>query len=145
MTSGSGELIRVGQLELRFLVDDAASRGALCMFEMTVPGGAKVPAPHFHRDVDEAVYGLEGVLTYTVDGVQHRIGAGAHLFSPRGAVHHFANTDAAPARVLTVLTPASIGPAYFREIGALVGRGGPPDPTQVKDIMLRHGLVPATV
>ncbi len=143
MTSGNGEAIRVGQLELRFLVDDAASRGALCMFEMTVPPGAKVPAPHFHREVDEAVYGLEGLLTYTVDGARHRIGPGAHLFAPRGAVHHFVNTDTAPARVLTVLTPASIGPRYFREIGALVNRGGPPDPASVKDIMLRHGLVPA--
>lgn len=144
MTSANGELIHIGQLELRFLVDGSASRGALCMFEMTVPGGAKVPAPHFHRDVDEAVYGLEGVLTYTVNGVQHRIGPGAHVFSPRGVVHHFANTEAATARVLNVLTPASIGPAYFREIGALINRGGPPDPAQVKDIMLRHGLVPAT-
>ena len=81
-----------------------------------MPPGTRVPLAHFHQVVDEAVYGLEGIMTYTVNGERREIGPGAHCFVARGAVHHFTNVHAETARVLTVLSPASIGPAYFREI-----------------------------
>jgi hypothetical protein len=45
--------------------------------------------------------------------------------------------------VLSVLTPGSIGTAYFEEMADVVNAGGPPDLAKVKDVMLRHGLVPA--
>jgi len=64
----SGELIKVGQLEIRYLVD-GAERGGLGVFEMTVPAGAIVPQPHSHTDNEECVYALEGTLRYSVDGV----------------------------------------------------------------------------
>jgi quercetin dioxygenase-like cupin family protein len=137
------ELIKVGQLELRFFFDGAATGNALTMFEMTVPPGARVPGSHFHVEVDEAVYGLEGVLTYTVDGVRHRIGPGDRIFAPRGKVHHFVNDGAVPAKVLSVLTPGSIGPDYFRDIAAVVNAGGPPDPAKIAAVMAKHGLVAA--
>jgi hypothetical protein len=35
-----------------------------------------------------------------------------------------------------------LGPGYFREVAALVA-GGAPDPAKMKEVMLRHGLVPA--
>ena len=38
------------------------------MFEFTVPAGAKVPVPHSHRHYDETIYGVAGVVTFTVDG-----------------------------------------------------------------------------
>ncbi len=43
----------------------------------------------------------------------------------------------------TMLTPALIGPAYFREIAALLAAGGPPDPAKVAEVMAGHGLVAA--
>jgi hypothetical protein len=45
----SGELIKVGQLEIRYLVD-GAEKGGLGVFEMTVPAGAIVPPPHSHTE-----------------------------------------------------------------------------------------------
>ena len=135
--------LKIGALELKFLIDDKASNGAATMFEMTVPEQARVPAPHHHRDVDEIVYGLFGTLTMTVDGVAHEIKAGDSVFVPRGAVHQFQNLHSGHARVLSMLTPGSIGKAYFEELAGVVNAGGPPDLGKVKDIMLRHGLVPA--
>ena len=137
------ETVRIGALTLRFLVDERSSGGKAVMFEMTVPEGARVPAPHYHREVDEVVYGLSGTLTMTVDGTPHEVVQGTAVFVPRGVVHHFQNQSAGDARVLSVLTPASIGRAYFEELAAVVNAGGPPDLTRVKDIMQRHGLVPA--
>ncbi len=142
MNSLPEEVIRIGQLELRFFVDGTRTVGGLDMFEMTVPESARVPLAHYHREVDEIVYGLEGVLTYTVAGDRRELGPSDRCFIPRGTVHHFANLHRGNARALVALTPASIGPKYFREIGELINRGGPPDPAEVKGIMLRHGLVP---
>jgi uncharacterized cupin superfamily protein len=102
-----------------------------------------VPAPHHHRDVDEIVYGLSGTLTMTVDGTRHELKAGDSIFVARGAVHQFQNLHSGHARVLSMLTPGSIGRTYFEELAAVVNAGGPPDLGKVKDTMLRHGLVPA--
>jgi quercetin dioxygenase-like cupin family protein len=143
MQQREAELIKVGQLELRFLFTEAETGGALTLFEMTVPPGARVPGSHFHVEVDEAVYGLEGVLTYTIEGQKNQIGPGDRVFAPRGKVHHFVNDGAVPAKVLSVLTPGSIGPAYFRDIAAVVSAGGPPDPAKIAAVMARHGLVAA--
>ena len=47
------------------------------------------------------------------------------------------------AKALAVVTPALIGPEYFREMAAIVNAGGPPDLAKIKAVMTRHGLVPA--
>lgn len=137
------DTVRIGQLELRFIIDETQGSGDLVVFEFRVPPEARVPAPHFHRDVDEVVYGLEGTLTSTVDGQKHEIGPGDSLFIPRGSVHHHANLHGGLARALTVLTPGSIGRRYFEDIAAEVNVPGKPDLGRIKEVMLRHGLVPA--
>ena len=142
MEPGSGNLVRIGSLELRFLVDETQGSGNLVMFEMTVPPAARVPAPHYHEQVDEVVYGLAGTLTMRVDGQTHEITSGGSLLVPRGSVHGFENLHREPARTLAVLTPGSIGRRYFEEVAAAVNVPGKPDLAQVKEIMLRHGLVP---
>lgn len=62
----SGEAIKLGKLEVRYLVDGAAT-GGLGVFELTVPPGAIVPPPHSHTDNEECIYTLEGALRYSVD------------------------------------------------------------------------------
>jgi len=137
------EPIRVGQIEIRFLVDAADSGGALAMFEFSVQAGARVPMPHSHAHYDETVYGLDGVITFNVDGKPVRVGAGESCFIPRGAVHGFNNLEQTEAKGLAVVTPARIGPEFFIEAAALVNAGGPVDPEKIKAVMLKHGLVPA--
>ena len=80
------EIIRAGQIEVRFLLESKDSNGQLAMFEFTVPAGARVPAPHSHTHYDETIYGLEGVLTFTVNGPPRDIAAGDSCFFPRRAV-----------------------------------------------------------
>ena len=137
------EIIKLGQIEIRFLLDADDTGGQLSMFEFLVPPGARVPAAHYHEHVDEAIYGLEGVLTFTVDGRATPIGPGDRCFVPRGAVHQFTNAGAEPTRTLAVLTPALIGPAFFRDMAALLAAGGPPDAGRMAEVMRRHGLIVA--
>lgn len=137
------EIIRVGQIEIRFLLESKDTDGRTATFEFTVPAGAKVPMPHSHEHYDETIYGLGGVMTFTVNGQPKEIAAGETLFIPRGAVHGFDNLKPASAKALAVVTPALIGPEFFQEMAAIVNAGGPPDVEKVKTVMAKHGLVPS--
>ena len=136
------ELIRLGALELRFLQTGETTGGSLDLFEMTLRPGARMPVPHYHESWDETVYGLEGTSLWRVDGREIEVGPGQTLFIGRGIVHGFDNPGQAVGRCLCMLTPGVLGPIYFREIAELLA-GGPPDPARMKEVMLRHGLVPA--
>jgi len=137
------EIITVGQIQLSFLLDGEDTNNESVMFEMVIPYGAKVPMPHYHIDVDEIVYSLEGITTTTINGESTDLNPGDHIFVPRGAVHHHENINHGDARSLCVLTPASIGPAYFRELVTILTKGAPPDPNEMKAIMAKHGLIAA--
>lgn len=137
------EIITLGQLEIHFLLDGDDTENRMVMFEMIIQPGAKVPVPHYHVEVDEALYGLEGNLSSIVNGQHLTTGPGEKLFIPRGQVHYHENLSDNPTKTLCILTPASIGPAYFREIKAQMKPGTPPDPAIMSEIMQRHGLVPA--
>ena len=130
--------VRIGELALRFLVTHPGATA----FECVIPSKARVPAPHYHRDVDETLYGLSGALSVIVDGTAHLLQPGDAFFIPRGAVHHHENKHAEDARFLAVLTPGTIGRAYFEEIAQIINAPGRPDLAQVKAVMLRHGLQP---
>lgn len=136
------ESIRLGGIEIRFRQDKVGTAGSLDLFELTVQGGAKVPAPHYHTSRDETVYSLDGEMVWTLKGREATQRAGDCLFIPRGAVDHFVNRGTAPARALCILTPGVLGPEYLRELAALMSAGGPPDPARIAAIMQAHGLVP---
>jgi quercetin dioxygenase-like cupin family protein len=100
---------------------------------------------HSHNHYEETIYGVSGVLTWTVDGRQIDVGPGHTLCIPRGAVHRFDNNGISDVKVLCVVTPAAIGPQYFREAAEVLSAaaGGPADRTKMAEIMKRHGLTPA--
>jgi quercetin dioxygenase-like cupin family protein len=137
------ETIRLGGLELRFLRSGEDTAGSLDLFEMTVQPKARMPVPHYHGNSDETVYGLAGTTTWRVDGQDIALAPGETVLIRRGVVHGFRNDGQEAATCLCVLTPVVLGPGYSRELaGLLGGAGGPPDPARVKEVMLRHGLVP---
>jgi quercetin dioxygenase-like cupin family protein len=136
------EIIRVGKIEIKFLLEAADTNGSVAMFEFTVPVGVKMPQPHLHKDYDETIYGVEGVATFTVEGKAVDIGPGESCFVPRGAVHGFNNLQQTDAKALAIITPALLGPDFFQETAAIVNAGGPPDLEKLKAVMLKHGLVP---
>ena len=120
------ETIHIGQVSVHFLLEAADTNDSVAMFEFLVPVGAKVPVPHYHKDYDETIYGLNGVITFTVEGKAVDIAPGESCFIPRGAVHGFNNLKQVDAKALAVVTPALIGSGFFREMAAIVNAGGPP-------------------
>ena len=76
---------------------------------------------HSHDHYEETIYGIDGVLTWTVDGQadRGRAGTGALHSARRG--HRFDNFGTQEAKVLCVITPARSGHSLPR--GARGGAG----------------------
>ncbi len=145
MPTSTSEEIRIGQVAIRFLLEGEASGGSVAVFEFDVPAGARVPAAHSHDGYEETIYGLEGVLTWTLDGRRTDVGPGEVLCITRGVVHRFDNDHADDAKMLAIVSPGILGPDYFRECAAVLEAavGGPPDLAALAEVMRRHGLTPA--
>jgi quercetin dioxygenase-like cupin family protein len=142
----SDETIRIGPLTVRFLLTGDNSTGSIAAFELMVPGAQRLPVPaHSHDHYEETIYGIDGVLTWTVDGKQIDVGPGQALCIPRGAIHRFDNNGSQDVKALCVITPAAIGPQYFRESAEVINAAasGPPNRSKLAEIMIRHGLTPA--
>jgi quercetin dioxygenase-like cupin family protein len=131
----SEENIKVGVVDIRFLLTGGDSNGSVSVFEFRVPSGQKLAAPAHKNDAyEEVVYGIEGVLTWTVDGTAIEVGPGQALCIPRGAVHRFDNLGGEDVKQLAVIEAAEV-------IGAAAG--GPPDRVKMTDVFRRHGMTVA--
>jgi len=142
----SDETISLGPISVRFLITGDDSGGSVAVFEAYVPSGQRLMAPaHSHDHYEETIYGVSGVLTWTVDGKTIDVGPGQALCIPRGAIHKFDNNGSQDVKALCAITPAALGPQFFREAGEVINAaaGGPPDQAKMIEIMLRHGLTHA--
>ncbi len=133
-------VVKIGQLEIRYLMDGTLTGAGSGMFELTVGPGARVPPAHSHRDNEEIVYVLDGTLRYRVDDEVRDLKPGERMYTPRGSVHAFSNPHDRPARALIILTP-DIGAQYFRDIAEVAGAPGGPNPAKMAEVMSRYGLV----
>jgi len=146
MAASTHEQIRVGDVAIRFLLEGKQTAGSVAVFEFDVPAGAQVAAAHSHDGYEETIYGLAGVLTWTIESTPIDVAPGEALCIPRGAVHRFDNLGEDDARALAIVTPGILGPGYFRDAAAILdaAAGGPPDFAAIGAVMLRHGLTPAS-
>ena len=143
--NASEETIRIGPLEIRFLLSGDDSSGSASVFEILVPVGQKLAAPAHKNDAyEEILYGIEGVLTWTVDGTPIEVGPGQALCIPCGAVHRFDNLGNEDVKQLAIISPAIMGPAYFREAAEVIDAAGGGSPDRAKmDVFRRHGMTVA--
>jgi quercetin dioxygenase-like cupin family protein len=143
--NASEETIGLGPLAIRFLLTGEDTSGSASIFEVMVPAGQKIPAPaHKNNAYEEVLYGIEGVVTWTIDGKPCEVGPGQAVCIPRGAVHRFDNFGKQDAKQLVIITPAVMGPTYFHEtrevLKAAAEAGAPPDPARMVDIFRRNGM-----
>ena len=142
----SEETIKIGSLGIRFLLTGDDSNSNMSVFEVLVPAGQKLAAPAHKNDAyEETLYGIEGVLTWTVDGKPIEVGPGQALCIPRGAVHRFDNLGNEDVKQLAIISPAIMGPAYFREAAEVINAAGgdPPDRAKMMEVFRRHGMTVA--
>jgi quercetin dioxygenase-like cupin family protein len=139
----SEETISIGRLGVRFLLTGKDTNGSMSVFEIMIPAGQKlVPPAHKNDAYEETLYGIQGVLTWTIDGKPIEVGPGQAVCIPRGAVHRFDNFGTEDAKQLVVITPAIMTPAYFRDAREVLeaAAGGPPDVAKMVEVFRRHGM-----
>jgi quercetin dioxygenase-like cupin family protein len=136
--------IHVGSISVTFLKSRHETQGSLDLFELTIPSHARLNIPHLHRDFDETIIGMNGIVTWTVQGEQVKVGPGQQLHIPRGTAHSYANLHNSTARMMCILTPGLVGPEYFRELAAVLSAEGPPDIAGLSHVMMRYGVIPAS-
>ncbi|MBV9335843.1 MAG: cupin domain-containing protein [Solirubrobacterales bacterium] len=89
--------------------------GQIGIVEGVLPPGGGFQVPHWHEDLDEVFYVLEGEIEFLLDGQWRRAVAGSTVFVPAGMVHAFRNATDQPARQLVV------GPVEVAELIAELG------------------------
>ena len=103
------QTVLLNGMEVRFCLNEKDTNGVLTMFECIIHAGAKMPVPHYHKDFDETIYGVEGNVSYVVDGKLVEIGPGDSCFIPRGIVHGFSNKTDRTIKFLAVINPGIFG------------------------------------
>lgn len=112
---------------------------SMIVFEDDLEQG-KVTPMHFHAEVDEALYVIEGEIVLRGDDEDERVlGAGGFAFAPRGCVHAFAVTSPR-ARLLCIQTPGS-GQGFYRDASqpAADSGTGPVDFDRLREIAVETG------
>ena len=111
---------------------------SMLVFEDELARG-KVTPMHFHADVDEALYIIEGEIVLNVEGQERVVGSGGFTFVPRGCAHAFAVTSE-HARLLCIQTPGS-GQAFYRNASqpATTSGIGPVDFVRLREVAVETG------
>jgi uncharacterized cupin superfamily protein len=78
------------------------------LIESELPPGGGFGIPHWHEDLYEVFYVLEGEIEYLLGAQWRRAPAGTTVFIPAGAVHAFRNASGRPARHLVGGPPQAI-------------------------------------
>ncbi len=115
--------------------------GDFSLMERTLPPGGRRPPPHRHTNCSEAYFGLDGVVSVTVDGEELSVGPEGFVLVPRGTAHTFGNSSERHARLLVIHAPAM--DRYFEALHDLWNRGDPPSPDEERALMARFGMEPA--
>lgn len=138
------EPIHLGPITVHFSVEAEDSDGSVTISRCDVSAGSGVPFAHSHDAFEETIYGIEGTVTFAIDGEAVDIGPGEAVCIRRGQVHSFV-ADEEDASFLAIATPGVFGRAYFQDIAGVfaAAAGGPPDPDAIHRVMLHHGLTPA--
>lgn len=98
------------------------------------------PAPHWHEEMIEGIYVLEGEVDFEIDGEGRRAGPGEFVLVPPRRVHTFTVGSNEPARFLIMVSPGGFE-AYFEELQELRADGDewpPSDMAPVLEVMERH-------
>jgi mannose-6-phosphate isomerase-like protein (cupin superfamily) len=99
LAAGEGERISFRGVEIVFK-SPIGSSGGWTALDYTLPAGQFGAPLHYHRELTESFYVLDGELWMSVDGKSLNAGPGSFVLVPPGTPHSFANRSNAPARFL---------------------------------------------
>ncbi|MBD2705359.1 cupin domain-containing protein [Spirosoma sp. BT702] len=96
------------------------------------------PPVHVHQKFDEFFCVLEGEFLFQVGDEQTRLKPGDTMFVPRKVNHGFDCVSSQPGKLLVTIQPASNMEEFFRQIGQVFAKPGPPDLEAIQKIYQSH-------
>jgi quercetin dioxygenase-like cupin family protein len=138
---GEGQAIPLGDAGVVTLkAVGAETNGTMAVYEFATPPATAGPPLHLHRNWDEAFYVLEGEMTFLIDGETSTAPAGSFIYIPQGILHTFWNASAAPAKQLTIFTPAGIE-HYFAAVTRVMAAGAEETLAAAIALMEQHDMI----
>jgi mannose-6-phosphate isomerase-like protein (cupin superfamily) len=125
-----GETLQLGLTRPTIKVSAAVGSVRLGVIDSWLPPGGGFPFPHWHEDLEEAFYVLEGEIDYLTGTTWITAGPGSTIFVPATVTHAFRNTSGKPARHLAIGAPAEMV-ELVRDLGAV-------SPGQFEAVHERH-------
>lgn len=89
-----------GGLDIRVWVRSSQTNNQFSCVEFAAAPKKMGPAPHYHKELDELMYVLDGAATVMVADKIYEIPTGGWHLRPRGIVHTFFNNSEKPLRAL---------------------------------------------
>lgn len=89
-----------GGLDIKVLIKNSQTNGQFSCVEFAVAPKKMGPAPHYHKELDELMYVLEGTGSVLVEDTLYEIPAGGWHLRPRGIEHTFFNGTDKPFRAI---------------------------------------------
>ncbi|WP_419757226.1 cupin domain-containing protein [Acidisoma sp.] len=124
------------------LVPTEATAGAFSLLRIANPADCWTPR-HLHRNEDETVFVLSGLLRVEMEERAMDVGPGQAIVLSRGRPHRLGNPGAEEARFLVLCTPGGFD-AFVRTAGRPMPDGGPAmDETDIARLIQaapRHGI-----
>lgn len=141
--SGHGPFARGGNGKVTtFKVTGAATGGRFGLFEHYMPAGSGGASPHYHKEMIESFYVLEGEVHFTIEDEVKVATQGDVLYVPQNVPHGFKVSEHSPARILMMFCPAFDREKYFEALEELSADGRPPDQDALLLLMNRFDQYP---
>jgi mannose-6-phosphate isomerase-like protein (cupin superfamily) len=87
-----------GRMDIKVWVRSHMTGGVFSSVECAVAPKVMGPPPHFHKELDELMFVLEGTASVMVEGQEVQVPAGGWHFRPRDLRHTFWNASDQPLR-----------------------------------------------
>ncbi|MGA8584028.1 MAG: cupin domain-containing protein [Roseiarcus sp.] len=134
-----GELVFLGGVDARFLIDGAEAGRRFALVEHPIPPRALAAPMHRHRREDEYSFVVEGSIGAMLGETAVSGNPGDLIFKPREQWHTFWNAGDAPARILEIISPAGFE-NYFRELAVVLRNVRLGEPPQIAELCKRYEL-----
>ncbi len=138
-----GEVIPLGNIQMRILEDGRTTDHRLGIGEITLPPHTQGPLPHRHSRHDEGFYVVAGTARFTVGTTTYDAPRGTLVMVPPGVPHTFANPGDEVVVLLNTFTP-DLYVQYFRDLREMIANGQPLTPEASAQMMSRYATSPAT-
>lgn len=127
-------------VQMTLLATSNDTDGAWSLFKYEADPGFQGPAPHWHEEMVEGFYILEGEVDFEIDGEGRRAGPDEFVFVPPRTVHTFTVDSNRPATFLIQVSPGGFE-EYFQELQEVIAEADewpPSDMTPVIKLMGRY-------